>query len=97
MIINNFDIQGAFIRPPKAYAPLLIDPDAPLARPIALQGFQSVSRWRSHILQPDGLIQHVEFTQHHILERPPFRCAAITIKQTLRLPIRNAPDHFSFL
>ena len=84
MIIDNFDVQRSFVRPAKADPPLLVDPNAPLARAITLQGFQTVAGRRSHVLQLHGLIQHIEFAKRRLLKGSPFRCAALAIKQLLR-------------
>ncbi len=44
MIVNNFNIVGIAITPDKAQAPLVVNPYAMLASPIARQRFQPIAR-----------------------------------------------------
>jgi len=46
MVIHNFHVLSASIRPAEAYAELIINAYAVLARAIASQGFQSIA-WRN--------------------------------------------------
>lgn len=57
MVINYFDFFGTRIRPDETDTPLVIDPDAMLARPLSLQRLQPVSRWRAQVskLRPTRL------------------------------------------
>jgi hypothetical protein len=45
VVIDNFNISGAGLRPYKADPPLIVNPDAALADSVALQLFQPVARW----------------------------------------------------
>jgi len=45
MIIDDFDILGAGVRPTKADPELVIDPDRMLTFPICLERMQTVGRW----------------------------------------------------
>jgi len=45
VIINNLDIGRIALMPDKAYAPLVIDPDAPLVGAIAGKRFKPIARW----------------------------------------------------
>jgi hypothetical protein len=40
MVIRNFHIERITVFPTKANAPLIIDPNAPLPKTVAFQGFQ---------------------------------------------------------
>jgi hypothetical protein len=44
VIVDDFDLPGILIPPFKADSPLIVDPDTPLAIPIAAKFFQPVSR-----------------------------------------------------
>jgi hypothetical protein len=46
MIIHDLDIFGAAINPSKAYAPLIVDANGPLAAPVSPQSLESISRRR---------------------------------------------------
>jgi hypothetical protein len=51
MIIYNLNIFGTFRRSPEANAELVVDPDAPLAFPVAAQRFQPVAGRHTHVVQ----------------------------------------------
>jgi hypothetical protein len=44
VVIGDFDLVGVAIFPIKTYSPLIIDSDAVLAFPIAMQPFQAIAR-----------------------------------------------------
>lgn len=57
MIIHDFNIKGIAIFETEAYAPLIVDANAPLTFAVMRQGFQPV-RWRhAEIVEADGPIQ----------------------------------------
>jgi hypothetical protein len=58
MVVNDLDLFGTALRPDKAYPPLLVDPNAVLARPVAPQGFQVVGWRQAQVFQAFGGIQH---------------------------------------
>ncbi len=67
MIVHNLDILGAVL-PAKADTELIVDPDAPLPRPIPSQGFEAVA-WRcTHVLDSPGQIELLEFTKRGTLD-----------------------------
>src|SRR5690242_18904329 len=47
VIVDHLYIVGIAGVPSKADAPLIVDPDAMLAGPVALQRFQSIAGWHS--------------------------------------------------
>jgi hypothetical protein len=55
------------IFPDKANSVLVIDPDAVLAAPIAMQGFQPISRRRLEIIDCVRRIEHFQFPQRRAL------------------------------
>jgi hypothetical protein len=59
MVIDNFDIDRArrVVGPFKADPPLVIDPDAVLALPIALQCFQPIAGQGGEIFQVRRRVQ----------------------------------------
>ena len=63
VVINNFNLLDATLRPFKAKPPLVIDTNAMLAFPIFFQGFEFVL-WRDfQIIQITGPIEHCQFSQ----------------------------------
>lgn len=63
MVIDYLNASGVTVAELKTNAPLIIDPDAPLAFAFSLQGFQAVSRRNPQLINPDHSIQHGEFSQ----------------------------------
>jgi hypothetical protein len=61
VVIDNFQILGPAVAPHEADTPLIVDPDAVLARPIAPQGLKPIPGRRAQIAQIDGGIEHIEF------------------------------------
>src|ERR1700726_820305 len=62
MIIDNLDVDrpGRAFRPFKADPPLVIDANAVLTLPVALQPFQPVARQRSEVFQVRRSVQPVQ-------------------------------------
>jgi hypothetical protein len=58
LVIHDLDIVGVAAPPPEADSPLVVDPDAVLARTITSQVFQAVPWWKAQILQALRRIQH---------------------------------------
>ena len=54
MVIADFDMLGSFLSPPETNPPLIVDPDAELSNPIALQRFEAVRSETGQILKPRG-------------------------------------------
>jgi hypothetical protein len=67
MIVNNFNMVRIVFLPAEADAPLVIDPNAPLAAAAAFERFQSGAGKSSQISQPLGIMQHTQFPQCHSL------------------------------
>jgi len=56
MIIHDLDILGAAGTPHEADAPLVVDADRMLTKPISLQRFEPVARRRTQVVQgPDRI------------------------------------------
>jgi hypothetical protein len=57
MVIYDFDVLCASVRPAEAYAELVIDPDAVLTGAITLQGFQPIAGRHAKVIQSTGNLQ----------------------------------------
>lgn len=57
MIVHDFDFGGVAVRPDKAEAILIVDPNAVLPFPVTLERLQMVTRKSPQILQHFSLIQ----------------------------------------
>ena len=55
MVVDNLDILSSGLSPTKADAPLLVDPDRMLAKPVALQRLQMIAGRGSQIVQSSGM------------------------------------------
>jgi len=55
MVVHNFHVKCILALPSEADAPLVIDADAVLAVPVALQGFESITRRGAQIVQTPRL------------------------------------------
>jgi hypothetical protein len=57
VIVHDFNIPCSVIGPPKANSPLVVDPNAHLARTITLEELQSIAGRISQVLQRFRRIQ----------------------------------------
>jgi len=94
VIVDDFDVVDAILRPNKANPPLIIDPNAICARPISLQRFQPVRRGHSEILQLFSGIQHVQLPAGGLgdLMKSPVSSCAVQFRSILAT---KSTDHSS--
>ena len=60
MVVHDLDVLRAVVGPAEAEAPLVVDPDAVKAGPVAAQGLQAVA-WRvAQVDQVPGRFQHFQ-------------------------------------
>jgi hypothetical protein len=67
VIIDDLDFEGVGTLPLEADPPLIVDPDAVLAGPVALQALQSVARWDAEIGETLGVVQHPQLPSCYLL------------------------------
>ena len=60
MGVNNLNIFRAVPAPAKTNSPLVVDANAVLAFPIALQRFKPICRWRQQVPQFRRVVQHMQ-------------------------------------
>jgi hypothetical protein len=65
MVVDDLDTIRGAIAPDKTDAPLVIDPDAMLAAAVSCQGFETITRRRAQVRQPDCGGEHVELSERH--------------------------------
>jgi len=68
VVINDLHVLWAGRRPGEAKSPLLVDPDAVLPGPAALERLQSVARRNSEVVQGLCGVQH-----HQLAKGDPFK------------------------
>jgi hypothetical protein len=57
VIIDDLDIVSITLAPYETKSPLVINPNAMLAAPVAFQCLQAISRWNTQVGQPPGPVQ----------------------------------------
>ena len=70
MVINYFNIKRISVLPAKANAPLIVDSNAPLAAPVALERFEAVLGRNAQIIETACDIQLQQFTQRNAFNVP---------------------------
>ena len=93
MVIRDLDVVSIACFPAKADAPLIVDPDAPLALAITAEFLESIPRRDAEIFERDGGIELPQLAQRNALQvstEPPSRSA---VEELLRLLASEASDH----
>lgn len=57
MVVHSLDIPCRAFAPFEAYAPLIVDTDAKLSAPIAMQSFKAIARRNPQIVEPFGRVE----------------------------------------
>ena len=63
MVVNDLYLVSIRTVPDKAYAPLIVDPDAVLSPTVAPELFQLVTRRDFQIIEPLGSVQYQELPE----------------------------------
>ena len=96
VVINNFNLLDAALRPFKAKPPLVIDTDAMLAFSVFLQCFEFVLRRNFQVIQVTSPIEHGQLTQRHRFNIDP-ALDPYAIKQLLGIATLEATDHLDMV
>lgn len=81
VVVDDFHVMRCAIAPDKAHTPLVVDADAVLPLPVALEGFEPVRGGNAQVVQAYRRIEHVELAQGHCGER---------LKATARAAVEKA-------
>jgi hypothetical protein len=65
MVINDLDVFGTCPCPAEADAPLVVDPDAVLALPIAAKHLESVSGRHTQVVEAGGNLELAQLAASH--------------------------------
>ncbi|OIP90209.1 MAG: hypothetical protein AUK24_04880 [Syntrophaceae bacterium CG2_30_49_12] len=68
MVINDLNVVGMAALEAEAYAPLIVNADAPLPDPVALQLLQPIIRWNTQVFQLFRTVEHRQLAQSHDLD-----------------------------
>jgi len=93
MVVNDLNLRCVTDAPSKADAPLVVDANAVLAGPIALELLEPVARRNAEIVQGFGGVDGDEFAEHRPLKLGGISTYGLALEQSLRVPIGKAPDH----
>jgi len=92
VIISDLNFVRAVNSPDEADAVLIVDPDAMLSDPVALQRFQPVA-WRdAQVVQVGGCFNLVQFAKSNRCDGYP-AAAGTRFIEILRIGILEALDH----
>jgi hypothetical protein len=80
MVVDNLNVKRIGVKPAKADAPLVVDPNTMLPSPIACQGFQMIARNRTQVRQGRRRVNLVQLTFRHG-------------SNSLKLPAKLAPEN----
>lgn len=93
MIVYDLDVLRRAVFPAKADPPLLIDANAVLPRPIALELLQSIPGWYPQFIESDRGIEQQQFAKHHAPQRGRKTPHWLAIKEPLTIAIGETGDH----
>jgi hypothetical protein len=68
VIVDYLDFVGIPVPPLETDAPLTIDANAVLARPIPAQLLQPIGWWAAQVLQCSGVVEHAQLSQCNLLD-----------------------------
>lgn len=93
-MINDLDVNRTErpARPLEADSPLVIDPDAVLPLPVALQSFKPVSGQDRKILNSDRCVELIQF-HLRLPQKPRKRLGILAFGELARRLASNAHDH----
>src|SRR6476661_8757270 len=93
VIVHDFHIPRRSLTPFKAYPPLIVDADAVLATPVAVQSFEPIARRRSQIVELLGRVNGEQLGSRTALNLVRQGLDRITGKQRCRSRVGEALDH----
>ena len=92
MIIHDLEVFSTRVRPMEAEAELIVNTNAVLAYTVPFQGFQSITRWNSQIVELARDLQLPQLASrngHDIRHSPDRR----SLSERLRLGALESLDH----
>jgi hypothetical protein len=92
VVVDDFDLPGILIPPCKADSPLIVDPDTPLAFPIATKFFQPVSGRLCKFFDAVHARDLAKLAEGNSFDRGE-PAGTDPVKQPLGFLIRKGPDH----
>ena len=96
MVVHDLDFESIAVRPAKADAPAVVDPNAVLSAAVAVRSFEPVPWWRTQEVERSGGVQHRQLPLRLSPDREPSAGTA-TLEQGRRVPVGERLDHDSIL
>ncbi len=90
VVVHDLSVVRIAAVPSEADPPLVVDPDAALARAITAQPFQTVPRRHTKIVQLRRSIQHPELSQGDLLHPRSEPATRPPVEQPLGVPVPEA-------
>jgi hypothetical protein len=92
VVIDDLHVIGIRVAPRETDPPLVIDPNAMLAAPVAFQRLQAISGWNPQVHQPPGSVQVQQLSPGRALNSAEAWDHPVVEKQRgIRAP--EGPDH----
>jgi hypothetical protein len=93
MIVDYLDIMRLAVGPTKADAPLIVDPNAPLAHTIPSQRLQMIAGWIAQVLQGQRSIDLPQLPQSALLDIAGKLATPLALPDSLGLFVAKRADH----
>ena len=93
MVVDDLDIVRVALRPAKADAPLIVDPDAVLPRTVATQLLEPVTGRNPEIVEPAGRVELNQFAQHDPSQIGRVVPDRLALPEARGVTISKAADH----
>lgn len=96
MVVNQFNIFRAAVRPSKTEPVLVVDADAVLSGSITAQRFQAVTGWNPEVVEPAGDLELPELAAGYPLDGLEARDRP-TVGEGSGVGTSERPDHASII
>jgi len=93
VVVDDLDVMGVTTDPAEANAKLVVDPNAVLAKAIAGQFLQSVSRRHFQVSEGDCSVEHDELAESNTLEIRWESADLLSLEETFGVVVAKAANH----
>jgi len=93
VVVNDLNVPRIATLPSETDPPLVVDPNAVLARAVTVQPFQAVARRYTEVVQLHRSIQHPELSQCHLAHPRSESASRAPVEETFCVPVAEALDH----
>jgi hypothetical protein len=93
VVVDDFDVVRISAGPAETEAPLVVDADAVLARPVAHQLLETVGRWNTEVEKTSRSVEHEEFPQSDSLEVRWQPADPLSLEEAFGVDVPEAADH----